>query len=459
MRNAFSVKPLVFVAMPFGRKRKGRLEIDFDLIYDTAIEPSAVEVGLDVIRASEEPFGGIIHLAMFERLLMAEIVVADLTIGNPNVFYELGIRHCARPRSTILMFAGKSQLPFDVKPLRAIEYPLGRGAISPNEAKELKALLKERLEIAKADLVTSDSPLFSLIPDFPGVEVDRSRSVTFRDRVQQMQEVKQKIRRSARLPRDTAHAELRSIEEQFSQFHEVNIEIALSLLLAYRDIDAWGSIISTIQKLPQDLLFRSLQLRQMYAMALNRRKQPGDEDQAIEILEELAKSNDDPETFGLLGRIYKDRVDRARNLGHSDGGLLDRAIEYYRKGFEADPREFYPGINACTLLFEKGEQQNSLQILLGAVEFALDSRHGVRSDDYWVVASKMELAVLKGQWDVAQRCILRLQALGPAAWMTETTASNLNRILQAARQRGEDREGAVAIIEILKNDTTRAREQ
>jgi len=51
-----------------------------------------------VIRADEERGGGIIHKPMYERLLLAEIVIADLTFASANVFSELGVRHAARPR-------------------------------------------------------------------------------------------------------------------------------------------------------------------------------------------------------------------------------------------------------------------------------------------------------------------------------------------------------------------------
>lgn len=67
--------------------------------------------------------GGIIHKPMFERLILCEFALADLTTANAKVFYELGVRHSVRPWSTILLFAaGGSQLPFDVAPLRAIHY-------------------------------------------------------------------------------------------------------------------------------------------------------------------------------------------------------------------------------------------------------------------------------------------------------------------------------------------------
>ena len=78
--------------------------------------------------------GGIIHKPMFERLILCDYAVADLTTANANVFYELGVRHAVRkPWSTLLLFAeGGSQLPFDVAPLRALPYQLTPGG-TPDE--------------------------------------------------------------------------------------------------------------------------------------------------------------------------------------------------------------------------------------------------------------------------------------------------------------------------------------
>ena len=61
--------------------------------------------GLEPIRADEELLGGIVHKPMFERLILCDYAVADLTTANANVFYELGIRHALRPYSTVLLFA------------------------------------------------------------------------------------------------------------------------------------------------------------------------------------------------------------------------------------------------------------------------------------------------------------------------------------------------------------------
>jgi hypothetical protein len=95
---AMAQRPLCFVLMPFGRKPDpaGRGDIDFDRIHAEAIVPAIEDAGLEPIRADEERTGGIIHKAMFERLLLCEYAVADLTTANANVFYELGVRRAAR---------------------------------------------------------------------------------------------------------------------------------------------------------------------------------------------------------------------------------------------------------------------------------------------------------------------------------------------------------------------------
>jgi len=55
--------------------------------------------------------GAIIHKPMFERLVLCEYAVADLTIANANVFYELGIRHSVRTWSTVLILQVAADYP------------------------------------------------------------------------------------------------------------------------------------------------------------------------------------------------------------------------------------------------------------------------------------------------------------------------------------------------------------
>jgi hypothetical protein len=121
--------------------------------------------------------GGIIHKPMFERLILWEYAVADLTTANANVFYELGVRHAVRTWSTVLFFAeGGSQFPFDVAPLRAMPYGLGPDG-KPEDSEEVRKKLSERLTEAKEE--ATDSPLYQLVDGYP--DIDHTRTDVFRD--------------------------------------------------------------------------------------------------------------------------------------------------------------------------------------------------------------------------------------------------------------------------------------
>ena len=78
-----------FVVMPYGTKE----QIDFNLVYGDLIKPALEGAGFEVFRADEEMRAGDIRTDMFQELLLADLVVADLSIDNPNVWYELGVRH------------------------------------------------------------------------------------------------------------------------------------------------------------------------------------------------------------------------------------------------------------------------------------------------------------------------------------------------------------------------------
>ena len=101
---------------------------------------------------------------MFERLILCEFAVADLTTANANVFYELGVRHAVRPWSTVLVFAEGGRLPFDVAPQRALPYRLDASG-TPADAAGARRSLVERL--VEAQDASTDSPIFQLVDGMP----------------------------------------------------------------------------------------------------------------------------------------------------------------------------------------------------------------------------------------------------------------------------------------------------
>ena len=117
--------PLCFVVMPFGVKPDGEGgSVDFDAVYERLLVPAICAAELEPLRADQDVVGGMIHKPMFERLILADYAVVDLTTANANVFYELGVRHAARPFSTVLVSADVKRAPFDLAPDRVLPYAL-----------------------------------------------------------------------------------------------------------------------------------------------------------------------------------------------------------------------------------------------------------------------------------------------------------------------------------------------
>jgi len=425
-------RPLVFVAMPFGRKRdpKGRFEIDFDAIYEIGIKPVIATFDVDSIRADEERGGGMIHRPMFERLLLAEIAIVDVTFHNANVFYELGVRHAARPRSTIIVCANEAVLPFDLSIVRTSIYPLENGVLTEAGVGDFHHMLAERLKVALSDLDAKDSPLFELIPKFPGIALPHEVAESFRDRVQYVDGIRERLAVARRAAIDVGLHEIEAIEQELGAATEANSELIVDVILSYRDIGAYGRMIEAFERLPAELRDRTPTLREQYAFALNRRHLSGDRERAIAVLEEIiSRYGDSAETCSLLGRIHKDLYNEARASGErsKSAGHLEQAIEAYRAGFTSDPRDFYPGVNLATLLATEGSQesQRELNRVVPAVMFALSRLGGLASHDYWVVATVLEVSVLGADWRSVDRAFSRLLSFSEPPWMFKTTFDNL----------------------------------
>jgi hypothetical protein len=129
-------RPLCFMIMPYGRKATqaeaghGPTEIDFNALWGCGYVPVIKALGYEPVRADQDT-GALIISQMLERLYFADLVLADMTIPNGNVYYEVGIRHAAKETGCALFAADWSRRLFDVAQMRTITYPLAEET-SPN---------------------------------------------------------------------------------------------------------------------------------------------------------------------------------------------------------------------------------------------------------------------------------------------------------------------------------------
>ena len=435
-------KPLCFVLMPFGRKQDATGKtIDFDAVYREIIAPAVVEAGLEPIRADEEQVGGTIHKPMYERLMLCEFAIADVTGANPNVYYELGIRHAIRPRSTVILFAEGTNLPFDIALLRGSPYRLDASGKPSEAAEDIRRIVKRLL--AAHDDPHDDSPLFALIEDMPRIEVDHSKTDLFRDRIHHSQEIKQRLTEA----RKRGAEAVRRVAAEMPDMRKIEAGVVIDLFLSFRAVKAWQEMVDHHDRMSPELQ-QTRMVREQLAFALNRL---GRSEEAEQVLQQtIERFGPSSETNGLLGRVYKDRWEQAAKDGRrlEARGFLRRAIVAYRSGFEADWRDPYPGINAVTLM-ELEERPDPAQAeILPVVRYAAAMR-AKANGDYWDHATLMELAVLARDLAGAEEACAAALAVVREAFEPETTARNLRLIREARTARSEDADWIAELEEHL----------
>lgn len=424
---------LCFVLMPFGKKpdASGGL-VDFDAVYHDLIAPAIADAELDPLRADEEMTGGIIHKPMFERLILCEYAVADLTTANANVFYELGVRHAVRPASTVIVFAEGGRLPFDVALLRALPYRLSAGGTPMNVDQDKAALARRLREAHKtADDPEKDSPIYQLVEDYP--DIDRTKTEVFREQVQNTVELKARLGLARREGLDA----LRACENEFNRINDLEPGVVIDLFLSYRSVKAWAEMIELVKRMPRHLA-QTVMVQEQLALALNR---AGRGEDAETVLTDLLRNRGpSSETYGILGRVYKDRWEAALKRGETllARGLLNKAIEAFLRGFEANWSDAYPGVITVTLMELKDPPDARRTQLIPIVAYAVERRIASGKADYWDYATRLELAVLEKNAEKALEATEQAIANMRERWEAETTARNLRLIREAGERRQEE---------------------
>lgn len=114
--SAFAVdtgRPKAFVVMQFAEP--------YDTFYKEVIQQMATSAGFDVIRIDEKAGPGVIFQDIQREIEDSDVVIAEITPTNPNVFYELGYAHALK-KPTILLAQRGAELPFDIRSFRVVFY-------------------------------------------------------------------------------------------------------------------------------------------------------------------------------------------------------------------------------------------------------------------------------------------------------------------------------------------------
>jgi hypothetical protein len=137
-----------------------------DVILASLVEPALAELGLRVVRADGIDTPGVITKQVIEHIAKAKLVVADLSFHNPNVFYELALRH-ATGRPTIHLIRTVDRIPFDIDQFRTIKIDTSDLYSFVPQIETYRAEIATQARRALDGSGDGASPLLVFYPDFP----------------------------------------------------------------------------------------------------------------------------------------------------------------------------------------------------------------------------------------------------------------------------------------------------
>lgn len=402
-------QPVCFVVMGFGRKtdyESGRT-LDLDATFNEIISPAAEAKGYRCIRADKISHSGLIDLPMYEMLLRAELVIADISTGNVNAVYELGVRHALRPRSTIIMKESKGRLHFDLNHVNTFEYDHLGDDIGSREARRAQAELALVIEAA-TNSIQPDSPVYTFLP-----------------RLQQPQLTEEEYDELLDAAEDTQVRIATLLEAGQEAIDGSNFEAALAAFSSARELR------------PDDTYV--LQRLALSTYKLSKPSKLSALIDALRIIDQLdPDGSNDPETTGLAGAIHKRLWQET-----GDRVQLERAAKFYRRGFEIR-RDYYNGENLALcydLLADESDGTDKVFYRVSATRTRQDlitflnsaiatEEFEDRSDRKWVFATLANAYFAIGKIDKGKEAEQNFRNAQPAAWELETFEDSKAAVLR-----------------------------
>jgi tetratricopeptide (TPR) repeat protein len=419
--------PVCFMIMPYGRKPtqaepgRGPAEIDFNLLWDHGYVPVIKALGYEPVRADQDT-GGLIISQMLERLYFADLVLADMTIPNGNVYYEVGIRHAAQKTGCVLLAADWSKQLFDVVQMRTVRYPLPEGNITGTTAAAFQAAIKDDINSLRDGL----SPMHQSLPGYPG-PVDPSKATTTQNQLAELAAFQTKVRAVRAAPSKERMQRVQDLIASEGNPPET-YPVALSLLLLLRDsvitVADWNVVLDFVRKLPERFAAEpEVQENRAFAAA-----QVGNNVQAIAELETLIQiAGPTPERLGLMGGRYK-RLAKAATASEAEKRqALARAIDCYERGMELDLNAYYCSGNLPRLYRTRaraGDEERA-HTALRLVIAACERGKRLNVTDEWLRPTLLAAAFDLGDPDKADELGDDVIAEGHATWKVNSVLGDL----------------------------------
>jgi len=431
-----------FVVMGFGKKtdfETGRV-LDLDTSYKNMIKPAVEAAGLKCIRADEIVHSGIIDVPMYEQLLNADVVVADLSTSNKNAFYELGVRHALRPYTTVVISEdGIKTFPFDVNHVVVRQYHhLGEDIGFGEVVRFREQLTNAIVELLKKDPQDKDSPVYTFLNGLTPPAIAAA-----------IQAAAAKAPESGEPPAGGSPPGMEAVHSVLMQQIDVaqkkgDFLTAKSLLssviaMAKQNYEQW---LSTTQPAVSSTFEKPIDpsLIQRLALVTYKSKHPTEE-AALKEARDLLKSlnpatSNDTETVGLWGAVHKRMWDLTKVKAN-----LDESVRGYERGFYLR-NDYYNGINLAFLLnvraanatnpaeaiadFVQAERIRKEVINICQEWLKTESPSG--DAKYWVQATLAEAYFGTGDDVEGQRILDLAFPIASAEWMRDSTRDQLAKL-------------------------------
>ncbi|MCP5364736.1 MAG: DUF4071 domain-containing protein [Hyphomicrobiales bacterium] len=427
-----------FVVMGFGTKTDPNSHQTFDLdkSYKYIIKPAVEAAGFRCERADEIEHAGVIDLPMYQRLMSADLVIADLSTCNVNAFFELGVRYALKPRATIVIAESGFKNPFDTNHVVVRTYDHMGTGIDYEEVERFRGLLTNTIQALEADKKV-DSPVYTFLDNLVPPSIAESLGPATKSAM------------NGRTHDAIAGAKTEEEAEALKKPLAVMVEKAMEAK-AQQNFLAMQSILSGVVAAQGDA--PDVYLTQQLALATYKAEMPTKEAallKAHEILNTLHPlTTTDPETLGLWGAVHKRLWELDDRPMADRRAALDNAIWAHEKGFHIK-YDYYNGINYAFLLdvraaHEEGNEATAdrvqaervrrrvIKICEGLVSQPIggETEMARKEQEYWIYATLAEAYCGIGDIKTCYAWLEKASAVGADEWMIDTTKRQLKKLEQ-----------------------------
>ncbi len=419
------MRPRAFVIMPFGTKATEfaqPTEIDFDTVYRRLLEPALHAAGCDVVRSDQEPSAGDIRTEMFFELVTADLVIADITLHNANVFYELGVRDGVCPRGVFLVSGNKSAArPFDIAADRSLDYDVNlivtdrtEDAHATDGLTQCEILAKRFSEAIAVDRQATGSPVYSHLPGLKPVNWDNIETprAKYLNGLQSGWHSRIRIAQGNGQPGDIVTLAMNAP----TRLHEARILYeAATALVALSRHSAAERILRDVIRLDPDNADAQIQL----ALVLCRVDKHAEAEQQLRQLS--LEFRDRPRAADSLGQVLRhlwhlswrgiERVEERRLKAIDAEQVATSAVRSFIKAHRADPAAYFAGFNALMLAHVLNElvpgSQPLLQDLTATVRYVAEHQRedaiesGKYDEQFWATTTLAGIVFMEGDSDKA----------------------------------------------------------